>query len=315
MLARRASKLGRRGSNKGRDVNGILVLEKPLNVTSNAALQRVKRMFGAAKAGHTGSLDPLATGVLPLCFGEATKFSQVLLDSDKKYLVTGKLGVQTASGDTDGEVVKQSPFDHVTEQAIVDVISQFTGVIEQVPSMYSALKHKGQPLYKLARQGIEVERKARKITIFTLELLSFKGDEFSLSVHCSKGTYIRNLVEDMGAALATCAHVVKLHRTDAGPYTSDTMVTFEQLDAALEKGGHEEIDALLLPVSSSVAGWPEVELTDNSAYYLKQGQAVQVPQSPVEGMVRLSSEDGTFLGVGEILDDGKVAPRRLLKTS
>ncbi len=314
-MTRRASKLGRRGSNKGRDVNGILVLEKPLNVTSNAALQRVKRMFGAAKAGHTGSLDPLATGVLPLCFGEATKFSQILLDSDKKYLVTGKLGVQTASGDTDGEIVKQSPFEHVTEQAIVDVISQFTGEIEQVPSMYSALKHKGQPLYKLARQGIEVERKARKITIFTLELLSFKGDEFSLSVHCSKGTYIRNLVEDMGAALSTCAHVVKLHRTDAGPYTSDAMVTFEQLDAALEKGGHEEIDTLLLPVCSSVADWPEVALTDNSAYYLKQGQAVQVPQSPVEGMVKLSLEDGTFLGVGEILDDGKVAPRRLLKTS
>jgi len=197
----------------------------------------------------------------------------------------------------------------------LDIIPQFMGEISQVPSMYSALKHEGQPLYKLARQGIEVERKARKITIFALELLSFDGDEFSLDVHCSKGTYIRNLVEDMGEALGSCAHVIKLHRTDAGPYTSDMMVTFEQLDAALESGGHKEIDGLLLPLGSSVADWPEVVLTDNSAYYLKNGQAVQVPQSPTEGMVKLSLEDGTFLGIGEILDDGKVCPRRLLKTS
>ena len=307
--------MGRRGSKKGRNVNGILVLYKPLDVTSNAALQRVKRMFGAAKVGHTGSLDPLATGLLPLCFGEATKFSQVLLDANKKYLVTGKLGVQTASGDTDSEIVKRCSIEGITAQTVRDVIPQFLGEIEQVPSMYSALKHEGQPLYKLARQGIEVERKARKITIFALELLSFDGDEFSLYVHSSKGTYIRNLVEDMGLAMNTCAHVVKLHRTDAGPYTSEMMITFEQLDAALEKGGHQEVDKLLLPMDTSVADWPEVVLTDDAAYYVKTGQAVQVPQSPVEGMVRLLLEDGTFLGVGEILDDGKVAPRRLLKTS
>ncbi|OUS28503.1 tRNA pseudouridine(55) synthase TruB [Gammaproteobacteria bacterium 45_16_T64] len=315
MVTRWTRKLGRRGNKKGRDVNGILVLNKPLGVTSNAALQRVKRMFGAAKAGHTGSLDPLATGLLPLCFGEATKFSQILLDANKSYLVTGKLGVQTASGDTDGEVVKRCSFDDVTRQTVLDTIPAFLGEIEQVPSMYSALKHEGQPLYKLARQGIEVERKARKISIFKLELLSFEGDEFSLAVRCSKGTYIRNLVEDMGAAMGTCAHVIKLHRTDSGPYSSDMMVSFEALDEALEKGGHVEIDRLLKPIDSSVADWPSVELSETTAYYLNNGQSVQVPNSPVAGMVKLSLEDGTFLGIGEILDDGKVAPRRLLKTS
>lgn len=307
--------MGRRGSKKGRDISGILVLDKPLGVTSNAALQRVKRMFGAAKAGHTGSLDPLATGLLPLCFGEATKFSQILLDADKSYLVTGKLGIQTASGDTDGEVVKRCSIEGITRETLLETLPKFLGEIEQVPSMYSALKHEGQPLYKLARQGIEVERKARKISIFTLELLSFEKDEFSLSVRCSKGTYIRNLVEDIGEAMGTCAHVIKLHRTDSGPYTSEMMVTFEQLDEALEHGGHAQIDTLLRPIGSSVADWPDVELTETTAYYLKNGQAVQVPKSPVSGMVKLSLEDGTFLGIGEILDDGKVAPRRLLKTS
>jgi tRNA pseudouridine55 synthase len=197
-------------------VNGVLVLDKPAGVSSNQALQRAKRIFGAAKAGHTGSLDPLATGVLPLCFGEATKFSQFLLDADKAYVVEAKLGIKTASGDADSDVIGEKTYEQVSSPAIEQALTHFRGTIEQIPSMYSALKHEGQPLYKLARQGIEIERKPRSVEIYELELLWFQEDRFSLSIRCSKGTYVRNLVEDIAESIDTYAHVIALRRTQSG---------------------------------------------------------------------------------------------------
>lgn len=307
--------MAKRGSKRGRDVNGILVLNKGLGVTSNAALQRVKRMYGAAKAGHTGSLDPLASGVLPICFGEATKFSQFLLDADKAYRVQGKLGTQTVSGDADGEVVKTCPVAGITEADLLAVLPRFLGEIEQIPSMYSALKHEGQPLYKLARKGVEVDRKARKVTIYQLDLLDFDDDTFTLDVRCSKGTYIRNLVEDIGFALDNLAFVTQLHRTQSGPFTEKDAITVEDLAKVMDNGGHAELDKVLLPLSAAVSDWPKVTLTELMAFYLRNGQAVQVPGTPTEGWVTLEEEGGKFLGVGEIQDDGRVAPRRLIKAS
>lgn len=298
---------------RGRDVSGILVLDKPQGMSSNDAVQKAKRLFHAQKVGHTGALDPLATGVLPLCFGEATKFSQYLLNSDKKYLTRLKLGVATDSGDADGNVVATRPVENVDEARVEDALRFFRGEIEQVPSMFSAVKHQGQPLYKLARQGIEIERESRRVTIFANELVALEGDELTLSIHCSKGTYVRTIAEELGELLGCGAHVIALRRLAAGPYTEADLVTFETLEAALEKGS---LDPFLLPVSSAVGHWPEVTLNDDTAYYLRQGQPVIVPHAPSSGWVRLSQaqQEGParFLGVGEVLDDGRVAPRRLV---
>ena len=224
----------------------MLVVDKPAGISSNDAVQQAKRLFGAQKVGHTGSLDPLATGVLPLCFGEATKFSQFLLDADKKYWARIRLGVTTETGDADGEVISEADASGVTAAQVVEALKTFVGEIEQIPSMYSALKHQGQPLYKLARQGIEVERAPRKVTIYSAEMLNITGSEIELLVHCSKGTYIRSLAEDLGAALGCGGHVSGLRRLAAGPYQEEQTVSFEQLKAI---GGPEELDALLLPMS------------------------------------------------------------------
>jgi tRNA pseudouridine55 synthase len=294
-------------------VSGILVVDKPQGLSSNDAVQKAKRLFNARKVGHTGALDPLATGVLPLCFGEATKFSQYLLSSDKKYWVRIKLGVATDSGDADGKVTETRPVIGVDAEKIEDALRFFRGEIDQVPSMFSAIKHQGQPLYKLARQGIEIEREARRVTVYSNELLGFEGDCLELSIHCSKGTYVRTIAEELGEILGCGAHVIALRRLAAGPYEESDLVTFEQLETAVQNGS---LDPFLLPVASAVQEWPEVTLTDNTAYYLRQGQPVIVPHAPTSGWVRLSevdSEDGTkFIGVGEILDDGRVAPRRLV---
>ncbi len=299
---------------RGRDVSGVLVVDKPAGLSSNDAVQRAKRLFNARKVGHTGALDPLATGVLPLCFGEATKFSQYLLTSDKKYWTRIKLGVATDSGDADGEVIATADPTGVDADKVEDALRFFRGEIDQVPSMFSAIKHQGQPLYKLARQGIEVEREARRVTIFSNELLKLEGDELELAIHCSKGTYVRTIAEELGSVLGCGAHVIALRRTAAGPYSEEDMVTFETLEAALEETG--SLDSFLKPIASAVREWPEVRLTDNTAYYLKQGQPVIVPHAPTSGWVRLAEilDDDTarFLGVGEVLDDGRVAPRRLV---
>jgi len=304
--------MGRRKT--GRSVDGILVLDKPQRMSSSDAVQKAKRLFNARKVGHTGALDPLATGVLPLCFGEATKFSQYLLSSDKKYWARIKLGVATDSGDADGKVVDTQPVSGVDAARIEEALRFFRGEIDQVPSMFSAIKHKGQPLYKLARQGIEIERAARRVKIFSNELVALQEDQLELEIHCSKGTYIRTIAEELGQILGCGAHVVALRRRSAGPYTESDLVTFETLEAALHEGS---LDRFLLPIASAVSQWPEVRLNDDTAYYVCRGQAVIVPHAPSSGWVRLCQEletggDTRFLGVGEILDDGRVAPRRLI---
>src|SRR3990167_10000985 len=206
------------------DINGILLLDKPLGLSSNSALQKVKNLFQAKKAGHTGSLDPLATGLLPICFGEATKFSQYWLDSDKTYRVRAKLGVRTTTSDAEGDIVFQSEVPHFTLADIEKQMAIFRGDIQQVPSMYSALKHEGQPLYKLARRGIEIERPARPITIYRFDLLRYANEALEMEVHCSKGTYIRTLIDDLGQALGVGAHVIALHRIQVGLFTASRMV-------------------------------------------------------------------------------------------
>lgn len=306
---------GRKKENR-RKINGVLVLDKPVGVTSNAALQMTKRLFEAAKAGHTGSLDPLATGVLPLCFGEATKFSQYLLDADKRYLATFKLGVATTTGDAEGEIVAEAQVPSLELSEIDAVLDQFRGKIQQTPSMFSALKVNGQPLYKLARQGIEVERKSREVTILRYDVLEYEGDLLKVDIECTKGTYVRSLAEDLGKALGCGAHVAELRRIKSGPYELAESVTVAELEKIKEEEGLALLDALLLPVESSIEDWPAINLTELTAVYFKQGQAVQVAKAPATGWVRIFSEvesnDPVFMGVGEILEDGKVAPRRLV---
>jgi len=299
---------------KGRDISGVLVLDKPKGISSSAAVQKAKQLLYAQKVGHSGSLDPLATGVLPLCFGEATKFSQYLLNSDKKYSVRIKLGVATDTGDAEGEVLEVLSTVGIDQQSIESSLNCFRGEIDQVPSMFSAIKHKGQPLYKLARQGIEVERAPRRITIYSNTLRKFCENAIDLEIHCSKGTYIRTIAQDLGEKLGCGAHVTSLRRTMAGPYQEEDLVSFDVLQAKLATEG--TLDNLLLPVSSAVNAWPEVKLSDSTAYYLRQGQPVLVPHAPSNGWVRLaeiaSDRSTRFIGVGEVLDDGRVAPRRMV---
>ncbi len=301
----------RRRRATGRKISGILLCDKPLNISSNAVLQNVKNLYEARKAGHTGSLDPLASGMLPLCFGEATKISRFLLDSDKYYRVIIRLGIKTASGDAEGEVVGQWPVPEISSLSLAKVIDDFSGEIEQIPPMYSALKHKGQPLYRLARQGIEVERKARTINIFSLKVIAFTGDRLELDVHCSKGTYIRTLAEDISAALGCGGgHVIYLRRLKVGPFDGK-MYSLATLEEIKRDYGLVGLDELLLPVDHAVARLPMLTLAPATALQLRQGQAVFIPKAPTEGMIRLYDEDERFLGLGEMGDDGKIVSRRL----
>jgi len=308
--------MSRRGR-KGRNISGILLLDKPAGITSNTALQIVKRLFDACKAGHTGSLDPLATGVLPLCFGEATKFSQFLLDADKRYQATFQLGVITDSGDADGKVLETRPVPEISDAKLESVLENYRGEISQVPSMFSALKVNGQPLYKLARQGIEIERKSRQVTIHELDVLERQQEQIKVDVHCTKGTYVRTLAEDIGLELGCGAHVVELRRLAAGPYTVDESVSMEELEALAEDKA--QLDVKLQPVSSVVKDWPQVELTEITASYIRQGQPVQIANAPTEGWVSIFSESDDpneeFIGIGEVTDDGRIAPRRLVVTN
>lgn len=302
--------MARRQRQKGRPVSGILLLDKPVGVTSNGALQQVKRLFQARKAGHTGNLDPLAGGLLPVCFGEATKLSAFLLDADKRYRGTCKLGVRTTTADAEGEVIETRPVEGVDEARVREVLAGFMGEIEQIPPMHSAVKHQGQRLYKLAHQGIEVERQPRLVRIFGIEILRLEGDELELDVHCSKGTYIRTLAEDIGAALGCGAHLCQLRRTGVGPFHEADAVTMAQVEETAG-AGLEALDALLLPMADALGDWPALNLSENMSYYVRQGQAVLVPQAPTEGWVRLFDAGGVFMGVGQVLDDGRVTPRRL----
>ena len=296
-----------------RQVHGVLVLDKPRGFSSNAALQKVRWLLNAEKAGHTGSLDPLATGVLPLCFGEATKFSQYLLDADKGYSTVAQLGGTTTTGDAEGEVLERRAV-AVDEAAIQAALPAFRGQIEQIPPMYSALKRDGQPLYKLARAGEVVEREARSVTIARLELLALQEDRATLEVACSKGTYVRTLVEDLGARLGCGAHVAELRRTQAGPFGLAQAISLEELEAAHAEGGSEALDRFLLPVDSGLEHWPLVQLTQHSAYYWLHGQPVRAANAPKFGLMRVQDDQGRFIGIGEIDDEGQVAPRRLIRS-
>lgn len=310
--------MGRR-NRRGRKVDGILLLKKESGMTSNAALQRVKKIYFAQKAGHTGALDPLATGMLPICLGEATKFSQYLLDSDKRYQVSAKLGERTNTSDADGEVVEVRTVNVSLEQ-IQKALLNFEGQIDQIPSMYSALKYHGKPLYWYAREGLSVPRESRPITIYDIKLLSFDGEILRLDVHCSKGTYIRTLVDDLGELLGCGAHVQELHRSHVADYPADQVVTIDMLESLLEQAEEKDVvpsdllDSLLLPMDSAVASLPHVVVDESMGEYLLHGQAVMVPGAPMDQPLRLyiGNEAMRFVGMGELNHDGMVAPKRLI---
>jgi len=298
-----------------RRVDGILVVDKPAGMSSNAVLQRAKGIFFARKAGHTGSLDPLATGVLPLCFGEATKLSQYLLGADKEYETTLVLGQRTDTADADGQLIAECDAGFVAEAAVEAALARFRGPILQVPPMYSALKRDGVPLYKLARRGEEVEREPREVEVHELELLDFRPGaraELRLRAKVSKGTYVRTLAEDIGEALGCGAHVARLRRTAAGPFRVVEAVTLEELERLRGEREFAALDARLLPSTRAVAHLPEVRLGESACFYLTQGQAVMVAEHPPRGLVRIAGADGELRGIGEITDDRRVAPRRMM---
>lgn len=293
-----------------RRIDGVLLLDKPSGISSNQALQLAKRLFQAAKAGHTGSLDPLATGLLPICFGEATKFSGFLLDADKSYHATIKLGVTTTTGDAEGEILQRSEV-HVTQQQVEATLGKFVGLISQTPPMYSALKHEGRPLYEYARKGVDIERKAREVSIYKIELQRFEQDEFEIVVHCSKGTYIRTLAEDIGSALGCGSHLLGLRRLSTGHFILEDAVTLEQL----EQMSIQARDGHLLGVEASIRDLPELAMDEASTHYLQQGQRIWKAGIIPEGLLRLYGPDGTFLGIGERMPDGKIAPKRLVQSN
>ena len=303
---------------RGRDVHGVLLLDKQQGASSNDVLQKVKRLYNANRAGHTGALDPLATGMLPICLGEATKFSQYLLDSDKRYRVIARLGQRTDTSDADGQVVEERPVTF-TATELASALESFRGYTQQIPSMYSALKYQGKKLYEYARQGIEVPREARPITVYELLFIRHEGDELELEIHCSKGTYIRTIIDDLGEKLGCGAHVIYLRRLAVSRYPIERMVTLEQLQALVQQAEQQEIpaaellDPLLMPMDSPASDFPVVNIPTVVAAYFKNGQPVRASTTPAEGLVRVTEgEEGKFIGMGEIDDQGRVAPRRLV---
>lgn len=291
-----------------KNINGVLLLDKPLGFSSNQALQKAKWLFSAAKAGHTGTLDPLATGLLPLCFGEATKFAHYLTDADKTYVATLKLGVTTNTGDAEGEVLTTQAV-HVSRTQFEQACQQFLGEISQVPPMFSALKHEGKAMYEYARAGIEIERKSRLITIHALSVESFEQDKAIITVTCTKGTYIRTLAEDIGKVLGCGAHLIGLRRTATADYQIAQTITLAQLEAM----SPAQREAALLPEDSAVQHLPAVILDDDSAFYLQQGQGVWKSGAVPKGLLRLYTEQQLFLGLGELASDGKITPKRLIR--
>lgn len=299
-----------------RPVNGILLLDKPLEVSSNGILQRVRWLYQAQKAGHTGALDPMASGLLPICFGEATKFSQFLLDTDKTYLVTAVFGVRTTTSDAEGEVISEKPVTH-SQTELEQAMQAFRGDILQVPTMFSALKYQGQPLYRYARQGIEVPREARPISIFRFELLAVNGHNADFIVHCSKGTYIRTLIDDLGEALGCGAHVAALHRTQVGPFTAAQMISPAQLEALFgachETADFNSMDSLLLPLDAGIVAMPQIALTLAEQHRLQHGQSCQVLHDDISA-IKLYGPQQQFFGIGQI-QQGILSSRRLLNTA
>lgn len=290
---------------KGRDIHGILLLDKRIGVSSNKALQEVKHLYMANKAGHTGSLDPLASGLLPVCFGEATKVSTFMLDEDKRYQVVIQLGIVTDTGDAEGQILAENEVPIVSDKQIEELLQRFTGDLQQVPPMYSALKHQGRKLYELARAGKTVPRQPRKITIYDLQCLANYRDRLTLDVHCSKGTYIRSLAEDIGDYLGCGATVMELRRTAAGQFSLTTAYPMEQLNTLSEPA----LDACLLPVDQPLLSFPDVTLTQQQACSIKYGQKLAI-QASTKGLVRMYNEQN-FLGLGEMAMDGTLAPKKL----
>ncbi|MGB2832676.1 MAG: tRNA pseudouridine(55) synthase TruB [Methylotenera sp.] len=290
-----------------KNISGVLLLDKPLGFSSNQALQKVKWLLQAAKAGHTGTLDPLATGLLPLCFGEATKFAHYLTDADKTYFATLKLGITTNTGDAEGEVLSTKAV-NITRAQFEHACSQFVGEISQIPPMFSALKFEGKAMYEYARAGVEVERKSRLITIHQITQNAFEQDVASITVTCSKGTYIRTLAEDIGNYLGCGAHLIGLRRTATANYQIAQSMTIEQFEAMT----CEQRESELLPADSAVLHLPAITLDADSTFYLQQGQAVWQSGVVPPGLIRLYNEAQIFLGLGEQQSDGKVAPKRLI---
>jgi tRNA pseudouridine55 synthase len=295
-----------------RDVRGILLLDKPHGATSNQALQRAKRLFEAAKAGHSGSLDPLATGVLPVCFGAATRLAGFLLDARKGYAVGLRFGIATATGDAEGEIVAQHDGPAPPEQRVRAALEELAAVREQVPPMYSALKRDGAPLYRLARRGIEVPRAPRPITIYEIELAAYRWPELEFRVTCSKGTYVRTLVTDLAALLGTVGHVRSLRRTSLGPYDEPDLSTFAELERLRDEGGLAALDAELVPLDSALAGWPRVVLAAADIARLIHGQSVPAASDWPRGRVSVYGEPFGFVAIGEVTPAGVLIPRRVL---
>jgi len=300
---------------KGNDVDGILLLDKPLGRSSNNALQKVRYLFQAKKAGHTGSLDPLATGVLPICFGQASKVTPYLLDADKSYRCTAQLGITTTTGDKEGEVLQEREVTLFSEDDVEAVLETFRGPIQQIPPMYSALKHNGQPLYKLARQGIDIKRKPRDVTIHELVLIEKTEDTITLDVRCSKGTYIRTLAQDIGEALGFGAHLSMLRRTHVSPFNCDKLYTVEDIEKLAEEGKLEEA---LLPIDTALQELPSLNLSEEETKLLRNGIKVKKADTPDSDMIRLYNQNHTFIGIGRQSknenDEIQIAPRRMMNT-
>lgn len=298
---------------RGLPVNGIVLLDKPKGLSSNHALQRVRRLFDAQKAGHTGTLDPMATGLLPICLGEATKFSAHLLEADKVYRTRVELGVITDTGDAEGSAIERHDVPELTAQDVEAVLTRFRGDIDQVPPMYSALKHQGKKLYELAREGKQVERAARRVSVYDARLLSFEGTAFELEVSCSKGTYIRTLAEDIGKALGCGGHISQLRRLKTGPFDGDAMWTLEALEALTDQTARE---AELMPVDVLVDHLPSLALDDSAYGRLAHGQSASLAigdSLPPDALARLYYDE-SFIGLGVVKGSQEVAPKRLLST-
>ena len=295
-----------------RNINGVLLLDKPLGFSSNQALQKVKWLFQAAKAGHTGTLDPLATGLLPICLGEATKFAQYVTDADKTYIATVKFGATTTTGDAEGEVIATSDV-RFTRAQLESACQSFLGEISQVPPMYSALKFEGKALYEYAREGVDIERQSRLVTIADITITHFEVDVAEITVKCSKGTYIRTLAEDIGNALGSGAHLIGLRRIETAGYELADAITIDQVEQKIKDTPVEALQSLLLPIDSAIVHLPALTLNDDAAHYLMQGQAVWVSGKIPNGEIRLYDENSRFLGLGFLQEDGKIAPKRLMR--
>ncbi len=297
---------------KGRPLNGIVLLDKPYELSSNKALQIVKNIYNAQKAGHTGSLDPLATGMLPICFGEATKVSAFLLDADKRYSFDCKLGQVTSTGDVEGEVINTFPVPFLSEENINLVLQQFIGEIDQIPPMYSALKQDGKRLYELARKGVEVKRKPRRVTIHELVLADFTSDTISLEVKCSKGTYVRSLAQDIGEKLESGAYVSRLHRISVDPFPVNKLVSLDEI-RTLQDVGQSELDSIVLPTDTALPNWSSISIDDDMVFYFRRGQQLMVSGQNYDSLVKVYDLKGELIGIAQGDGYGGYAPKRVFQ--